>query len=225
MSVSGTGKTRTILAMIATLLSLQHHCKASTEKFSSSCAEKVPTNRLLVCAPSNAAVDEVLLRLMTDGVVGRDGKIRKPLLVRLGKHTEGSTQAVIDMTLENQVEKYLQRDSAWKKLQKAMDAIAQLKLQLSGIETKGESSTERRRKLRSDLRKEQASKILAEKCVLLRRSELRKKLLETCDVLAGVVSYLILVLSLRLMILALLCSCRNLVSCGTIYDFGPCQAI
>lgn len=42
------------------------------------------TIKVLVCAPSNAAIDEILRRLTTDGVFGADGKTYIPMVVRLG---------------------------------------------------------------------------------------------------------------------------------------------
>ena len=47
-------------------------------------AAKPPSRRLLIAAPSNAAVDEVALRLHTDGVVGPDGQRRDIRICRVG---------------------------------------------------------------------------------------------------------------------------------------------
>lgn len=41
-------------------------------------------SKVLVCAPSNAAVDELLRKLIKDGVFGEDGKRYVPSVVRLG---------------------------------------------------------------------------------------------------------------------------------------------
>ena len=49
--------------------------------------------RVLVCAQSNAAVDEVACRLARDGVVGADGKHRKCRVVRMGKADAVSVEA------------------------------------------------------------------------------------------------------------------------------------
>jgi len=38
--------------------------------------------RLLVCAPSNAAADELLQRVMTSGFTGNDGRVYFPSVVR-----------------------------------------------------------------------------------------------------------------------------------------------
>ncbi|GAV59440.1 AAA_11 domain-containing protein/AAA_12 domain-containing protein [Cephalotus follicularis] len=40
--------------------------------------------RVLICAQSNAAVDELVSRISSEGLYGRDGKMYKPYLVRVG---------------------------------------------------------------------------------------------------------------------------------------------
>ncbi len=45
---------------------------------------KGPRSHLLVCAPSNAAVDEIMLRITRDGLWKIDGTSYKPSVVRLG---------------------------------------------------------------------------------------------------------------------------------------------
>jgi hypothetical protein len=182
----------------------QDHLPTSSTSTSSS--SKLSTSRLLVCAPSNAAVDEVLLRLLKEGVVNRDGKLQKPKLVRLGKPLENSAQEIIDLTLENQVIKLLQRDPAWKKLQKALGDTSSLKLQISKISEScgksvsggGSAPAELRRKLRSDLRLAHGAKIASELQVSLRKTALRRALLETCDVLAGLCFVLTIIILLQL---------------------------
>lgn len=62
----GTGKTQTIHSIIAALL------------------REAPSQRILVCAPSNTAVDELLLRLKRSGVAGMDGRRYMPRLLRVG---------------------------------------------------------------------------------------------------------------------------------------------
>jgi len=46
--------------------------------------EDAAPQKVLVCAPSNAAIDEVLRRVVREGVVGPDGTPIKPSIVRLG---------------------------------------------------------------------------------------------------------------------------------------------
>lgn len=123
----GTGKTRTIVAIVSALLSLagmNNHAGRSAEsgvlrpsgtssmnkgKMSQSAAiarawqdaslakqlnEDESRNarvtvghirgRVLICAQSNAAVDELVSRISSDGLYGSDGLMYKPYLVRVG---------------------------------------------------------------------------------------------------------------------------------------------
>lgn len=47
-------------------------------------------NRILVCAPSNAAIDEILRRIVNEGLWGRDGDKFTPSVVRLGPNVHPS---------------------------------------------------------------------------------------------------------------------------------------
>ena len=167
--------------MVSTLLHLQPKTLPNDSSTNDSSGTQSKSNRILVCAPSNAAVDEVLHRLLKDGVVNKDGKIKKPKLVRLGKPLEGCTNEIGDLMLENQVEKLVQRDPAWKKLQKALESTSSLKMKLKS----GSIEMESRRRLRSELRLAHSAKISAELQISLRRTAFRRILLESCDVLAG----------------------------------------
>lgn len=46
--------------------------------------QKIASTRVLIVAPSNAAVDELVLRLCQDGVPGTDGRVYFPRVVRVG---------------------------------------------------------------------------------------------------------------------------------------------
>jgi len=54
-----------------------------TEKSSSGQIERSARGRVLICAQSNAAVDELVSRI-NEGLYGNDGKVYKPYLVRVG---------------------------------------------------------------------------------------------------------------------------------------------
>lgn len=62
--------------------------------------------RLLICAPSNAAVDELVLRFK-DGIRGYDGRMFKPNVVRLGR-TDAINSNLREFTLEELVDKKLE---------------------------------------------------------------------------------------------------------------------
>lgn len=91
----GTGKTRTILGMIGALLagqgdgdkrrgSVRVVAGATGLKQAQRHSASRPLRRVLVTAPSNAAVDELARRLTSEGVVGLDGKTRLPRVCRVG---------------------------------------------------------------------------------------------------------------------------------------------
>ncbi|GAM23838.1 hypothetical protein SAMD00019534_070130 [Acytostelium subglobosum LB1] len=56
--------------------------------------------RILLCAPSNGAVDEIVTRLIRDGILNHEGKAYKPSIVRVGP---GSHRDVEEVTLEHMV--------------------------------------------------------------------------------------------------------------------------
>lgn len=66
------------------------------------------TNHILVCAPSNAAIDEIVRR-MRRGIYNSRGTLFHPKAVRLGT-VEGVSDSVKDMTLDNIVENRLMED-------------------------------------------------------------------------------------------------------------------
>lgn len=68
----------------------------------SDAAKKRP--RILVCAPSNAAVDNIILKIMEDGFIDGNGLRYNPSIVRIGS---GQSASVKDVCLEDKVEQYL----------------------------------------------------------------------------------------------------------------------
>ena len=104
------------------------------------------TNRILVCAPSNAAVDE-LARRMQRGVRSTSGSMYLPKIVRLGT-VEGVSESVIGLTLDHLVDQRLLSDAKTKDLvEKHMPAslktqLAHVDAQLNSLKSaKGASAT------------------------------------------------------------------------------------
>eukprot|EP00953_Heterococcus_sp_UTEX-ZZ885_P023816 13077-Heterococcus_DN1.PRE.1 len=60
-------------------------------------------DRLLLCAPSNGAVDELVERLVTVGVYDRNGTCVKPRTIRIGRPPPTASDAVKSVTLQNRV--------------------------------------------------------------------------------------------------------------------------
>lgn len=152
---AGTGKTRTIVAIVSALLSL-HAANSSQRNESFASAEfnkprprlsqsvavtrawqdaalakqlindsqrEVPTDRLskgrvLVCAQSNAAVDELVSRL-SEGLYDTDGKLYKPYIVRVGNAKTVHSNSVpffIDTLVEQRLADELKKNNDSKSL-------------------------------------------------------------------------------------------------------------
>ncbi|KAJ1904377.1 DEAD-box type RNA helicase, partial [Coemansia sp. S17] len=113
----GTGKTKTILGLTGALLSLakrsQSEGSRQTSDLSSTAdisSPKRPNNKLLICAPSNAAVDEIVKRLKS-GIRNDEGKTFFPSVVRVGQ-SESISSTVRDTTLDFLMDKALNAFSA-----------------------------------------------------------------------------------------------------------------
>jgi senataxin len=56
----------------------------------------------MVCAPSNAAIDEIIKRVLENGLISENGDLIRPKIVRVGVLDHTSCQEIIDISLENQ---------------------------------------------------------------------------------------------------------------------------
>ncbi|EDO16620.1 hypothetical protein Kpol_520p43 [Vanderwaltozyma polyspora DSM 70294] len=106
----GTGKTKTILGIIGYFLSKVSSLPSNVIKkpgeaysVSPSTESLLKKQKVLICAPSNAAVDEIVLRLK-GGVIDTEGNLFKPKLVRIGR-SDAVNSAIKDVTLEELVDK------------------------------------------------------------------------------------------------------------------------
>lgn len=101
----GSGKTKTIVAIIGALMTGTVSSKGVPVARPQAGQQRPPTpsvtKKLLVCAPSNAAVDELVMRLK-DPVKTVVGELRKLSVVRLGR-TDAMSANVLDVTLEELV--------------------------------------------------------------------------------------------------------------------------
>ena len=109
----GSGKTKTIVAIVGGLLSQTLNnpatgaTKISMPKGSGNrnVAGDAPARKLLVCAPSNAAVDELVMRLK-EGVKTKNGNHHEINVVRIGRSDAINSQ-VLDVTMDELVAKKL----------------------------------------------------------------------------------------------------------------------
>lgn len=111
----GTGKTKTIVAMVGALLT-GHIVKAGAavsvprpQVPGANQPKPPPMKKLLVCAPSNAAVDELVLRLK-QGVKTMNGAHHQINVLRLGRTDAINTQ-VKDVTLDELVKTTMEAET------------------------------------------------------------------------------------------------------------------
>ncbi|CAM1502138.1 Fc.00g041220.m01.CDS01 [Cosmosporella sp. VM-42] len=155
----GTGKTKTIVAMVGNLLS---------EELNKTGGNGIPvgvplrpngapagnnqprSKKLLVCAPSNAAVDELVLRLK-NGIKTTGGKTKNINVLRLGR-SDAINAAVKDVTLDELVKARLEGDNTKDKARadreklhedaaKIKDELAQLRPQLDATRVSDDRAT------------------------------------------------------------------------------------
>lgn len=103
----GTGKTKTILGIVGHFLSKSAKANVIEVPGAKSATPEGYTGpKVLICAPSNAAIDELVVRLK-GGVFNASGKSFTPRIVRLGR-SDAMNPVVRDVGLEELVERQLQ---------------------------------------------------------------------------------------------------------------------
>ncbi|KAF9425648.1 DEAD-box type RNA helicase [Podila epigama] len=112
----GTGKTKTILGLVGALLADGARARVAPTVFSSKSGERPlqtgTVSRMLVCAPSNAAIDEIVKRLK-GGIRNSEGVMFIPKIVRVGNLDSVNAEAK-DVVLETLIAKELELASAAK---------------------------------------------------------------------------------------------------------------
>lgn len=145
----GTGKTKTIVAMVGALLSEQlaqappSTAVAIRPGVPNGVPHKPPPGKkLLVCAPSNAAVDELVTRLK-NGIITTSGRLKKINVLRLGR-TDAISAAVKDVTLDELVRIRMEgdttRDKAKADRDKMHEEAAKVKEELALLRPKLEEA-------------------------------------------------------------------------------------
>ena len=84
----GTGKTHTLIGIVS---GLYHYIKNNQEN----CRKHI-----LICAPSNYAVDEIILRLMNQGIFDERGQRIIPKIVRMGVMDKNKHEDIRKVTVE-----------------------------------------------------------------------------------------------------------------------------
>ncbi len=208
----GTGKTKTIVAMVGALLTGSFTANTGTaikRPQGSKPGSTVPSKKLLVCAPSNAAVDELVLRLKA-GVKSTTGTFHKINVLRLGR-SDAINAAVKDVTLDELVKARVEgtanqnggpsaREMIHKEAGEIKKQIAELRPQLeSARASENRELTSRFQRQFDDLKRRQhqiGAKIDADKdsgITAARESELRRRqiqqeILDSAQVLCATLS-------------------------------------
>jgi senataxin len=146
----GSGKTKTITAIVGAVLSDTLRNRGTTIAVPGQPRSDIAAKKLLVCAPSNAAVDELVMRFK-NGIKTLSGEERKINIVRLGR-SDAINANVQDVCLENLVSTKLgggasdnKDQAATRKLfddhKKVSEQIRQMREQLDSGEAKGDAAS------------------------------------------------------------------------------------
>ncbi|KAK9824183.1 hypothetical protein WJX72_008399 [[Myrmecia] bisecta] len=92
--------------------------------------------RILICAPSNAAADELLQRVMNDGFSDAQGRIYRPNVVRVGSDQAPLAQRAKDVWVDGLVANYVEMSSEeWTSRHHTCDAsIVKLSQEITSIQ-------------------------------------------------------------------------------------------
>ncbi|OTA93398.1 hypothetical protein M434DRAFT_73253 [Hypoxylon sp. CO27-5] len=209
----GTGKTKTIVAMVGALLTGSFSTTTGVAfkppGKSTSTANRPMSKKLLVCAPSNAAVDELVLRLK-DGVKSMTGSFHKINVLRLGR-SDAINAAVKDVTLDEMVKARIEgtegqnngpssRELMHKEAGQIKSELAELRPQLEAARTVGDrAETNKLQRKFDELKRRQAqigAKIDADKDSgntaaresEIRRRQIQQEILDSAQVLCATLS-------------------------------------
>ncbi|KAJ2901914.1 hypothetical protein MKZ38_001266 [Zalerion maritima] len=143
----GTGKTKTIVAMVGSLLTGSLSSTSGAIPVMRHGNKPPPTaggprKKLLVCAPSNAAVDEIVLRLK-QGIRSQNSEESKINVLRLGR-VDAINEAVKDVSLDELVKQRMDGDPSFNNGFQEKEALhtraGELKSQLGELRPRLESA-------------------------------------------------------------------------------------
>ncbi|KAH7909030.1 SEN1 N terminal-domain-containing protein [Hygrophoropsis aurantiaca] len=125
----GTGKTSTICGLVEAFLTQRP--RPVTAIHAGRSADKGPVKKILLCAPSNAAIDEVASRLK-EGYRGPDRKGTVPKVVRVGAE-KAVTINVKDVSLDYLVEQKINSESLKDPSKEAANEVAVLRVEIESV--------------------------------------------------------------------------------------------
>lgn len=135
-----------------------------------------------MCAASNSAVDEMLLRLLL-GVRDEGGVLRAASVVRLGKPSEDADQRVRDSTLDSLVEAVVRRDPKYQQLEATQLSVRQIQQQLDEA-----AADQNQQQLKYQLGALRRSRAAQEAALDKLRAEVAKTLLSGADIVVATLS-------------------------------------
>ncbi|KAI0395600.1 SEN1 N terminal-domain-containing protein [Xylariaceae sp. FL0594] len=210
----GTGKTKTIVAMVGALMGSTQPAYVAGVPIKrpdgmSAANNKGTSKKLLVCAPSNAAVDELVLRLKA-GVKSMNGNFHKINVLRLGR-SDAINAAVRDVTLDELVKARVEgtdkensgpssRELLHQEAGKIKAELAELRPQLESARERGDRiETNRLQRKFDEYKRRQAqigAKIDADKDSgntaaresEIRRRQIQQEILDSAQVLCATLS-------------------------------------
>ncbi|KAK5083048.1 DEAD-box type RNA helicase [Lithohypha guttulata] len=163
----GSGKTKTITAILSAMLTGMASTNGpNTYRPLGSGGPPPSTKKILVAAPSNAAVDELVMRFK-DGIKVPGGHVQKINVVRLGR-SEAINTAVKDVTLEELVNARLSENvgtngnredihTVMMEHKKASDDMVELRQKMDATRQKGEQVSPADDQLQDGLRRKKTA--------------------------------------------------------------------
>ncbi|KRX05957.1 P-loop containing nucleoside triphosphate hydrolase [Pseudocohnilembus persalinus] len=94
----GTGKTHTLLGLVSGLNYYQQHAPRNGSK-----------KKIMICAPSNTAINEVIERIQVNGLISIDGQKQNINIVRIGILDSNASESVRETCLEYQSQQQLNK--------------------------------------------------------------------------------------------------------------------
>lgn len=89
----------------------------------------------MICAPSNAAIDEIIVRILKKGLLDRDANVFKPNILRLGVTSEKKqNEEISEVTLEHILKKGLCNTDSAEFKQHMLTKIETCKKELMEVE-------------------------------------------------------------------------------------------
>jgi len=137
-SPPGTGKTSTICGIVGAFLSSRSQSSTVIQATRTAApAERTPPLKVLVCAPSNAAIDEVAKRLLA-GIRAMGGRIIIPKIVRVGAEDAINISAK-DISLDRLVDDRLEAGSKESQSSNSATTLASLRSEMDALRATRES--------------------------------------------------------------------------------------